>query len=68
MQDGYKKGNELMLIAILVILIIIMGLMVLNTFMIAAITAEVTKPKEKTLEEAQAELFKAWGDKVTNNK
>lgn len=61
-----------MVIAILVILIIIMGLMVLNTLMIASITAEVTKPKEKAFEEAQAELFKAWGDKVkaeyANNK
>ena len=56
-----------MLIAILVILIIIMGLMVLNTFMIAAITAEITKPKKKSYEQAQADLFKAWGDSIVKN-
>ena len=56
-----------MLIAILVILIIIMGLMVLNTFMIAAITAEVTKPKKKSYEQAQADLFQAWGDSIAKN-
>lgn len=53
-----------MMIAILIILIAILVVMFLTMLMIAAI---VSKNKEKTLDETQADLFKAWGDSVIND-
>lgn len=54
-----------MLIAIFVVLIVIMICVFCITLMVASITSDVAKIKQpKSYEQAQAELFKAWGDKI----
>jgi len=53
-----------MLIAIFVVLVLILLLMFLIMLMVATITSDVAKKSKKTYEDAQADLFKAWGDSI----
>ena len=53
-----------MLIAILVILMLLLTVDVLIMLLLAVVVSN-TKPK--SVEQAQADLFEAWGDSVINN-
>ena len=65
MPECNQKGVNLMIVAIFVVLLIIMIMSILAILMMAAITADVAKlNKPKSYEEAQTQLFKAWGDSV----
>ena len=54
-----------MLIAILIVAILIFAENTLIMFMIAVIVGNTKpQPRDKSYEQAQADLFKAWGDKM----
>lgn len=57
------EENQVMQIAILVIAILILIVNILTMFMVAALVSKNTE-KPKTYEQAQADLFQAWGNSV----
>ena len=55
-----------LLIVIAAFLLYISAGVTCMTLMMAAIVSKTEKPEAKNYEEAQADLFKAWGDTICN--